>query len=235
MKRIIALMLLSLLCVSLLACGGIGDTDSGALDSGSGDTEIGNPYDVISSIMYRSNCKDGYKYDKSVQESNSNWVSRHNNIDLGKLDLYGCEKVENGYKIVNEKDFGLKFKVTQNLGALVSEDGTKNGAESLWINTDNDIGALDTNINSAIGVGAYYIKIKYTDGTEGAVSKTDFFKNAEKGMSLDMLSASNIDSGKTISSVEVTLLYEMYSGGPGLFGVWWHEYTNWRCEYGYTF
>ena len=140
-----------------------------------------------------------------------------------------------GFSIVNKGEFGIKYKVKQNLGALVNDVGTKNGAESLWINRDGQSSAVGTDISSEIGVGAVYVKINYTDGSTKTLSKTNFFENADKGASINILTFADIDSNKTVESVKVTLLYEMYAGGPGFLDIWWHEYTNWRCEYTYSF
>ena len=230
MKRIIALILVLVTCVSLVSCQNGGNT------TGNGDTATGAPYEVITDLMKKTNCKDGYGYDVSVPETNTEWVSRAEDITLGALELYGCEgDAQNGYKVVNTAEFGVKFKVKQNLGSLVDSYGSKNGAEGLWVASDSHTGAYDTDIRSVIGVGAYYVKITYSDGTENELTKTDFFANAEKGAALDMVTANDIDSGKTVATIEVTLLYEIYAGAPGNFGVWWHEYTNWRCEYTYVF
>jgi hypothetical protein len=229
MKKIIALILVLTACLTLFACKKPSGDDK---DNNKGD---GTPYTVISDKMIRYNCKDGNGYDKSVPESNSNWIARLNGIELGVLKLYGCEKTANGYKIVNDGAFGIKYKVTQNLGALVSENGTKNGAESIWVNSDSNAGVLDTDIRTAVGVGAYYIKVTYADGSEKSVSGTDFFRNAEKGSLIDMLKPTDTDSEKTVSTVAVTLVYETYAEGAGVLGVKWKEYANWRCEYTYNF
>jgi len=240
MKKIIALLLVLSTFVLLFGCDKTEDPNKQEENNkpdteDTQDTQLGASYKVIIDQMARHNCKDGNKYDKSVPESNENWKLRHDGVELGVLELYGCELTDDSYKVVNNEKFAIKYKVEQNLGALVSKAGTKNGAESMWVNRDENVGALDTDITTAIGVGAYYVKILYTDGGEKAFSKTNFFENAEKGMSLDMVTAKDLDAGKTVASIEVTLLYEAYAGAPGFLGVWWHEYTNWRCEYTYKF
>ncbi len=234
MKKIVAILLTLILCASLFACtNSNADTDTDTEKPATGNNQ--GSYQVIFDTMNRFNCQDNAKYDKSIRESNANWIARHDGVELGNLELYGCERHEDGYRIVNADEFGIKYRVKQNLGSLVSNAGSKNGAQSLWVNNDSSVGAINTNINTAIGIGAYYIKVTYTDGKESQLSKTDFFKDAENGMLLNMLSSSDIDSQKTISSIEVTVLYESYAGAPGFLDVWWHEYTNWRCEHTYNF
>ena len=224
MKKILALALLLGLCLSLFGC-----------EDKEGGSTLGAAYEVIYDEMTRYNCKDGTCYDKNYPESNDNWRSRHNGFELGALALYGCDRTAEGYRVVDAEDFGIKYQVGQNLGALMTEAGSKNGAESLWVNRDGETSVLGTDIRTAVGVGAYFVEVIYSDGERDTFSKTNFFENAQNGMLLDILDAEDIDSRKTVKTIEVTLVYEMYAGGPGILGIWWHEYTNWRCEYTYHF
>lgn len=228
MKKLSALLLLLATALSLFACTAP-DGEEGAV------TTTGTPYEPLYATMERRNCKDGKQYDAAIQESSEVWRSRHNGIELGKLALYGAEATEEGYAVVNNGEFAIRYKVMQDLGALVSEEGTRNGAEALWVNRDTDTTVLGTDIASAVGVGAYSATIRYTDGTEKSLTKTDFFEGAQKGALLDMVTASDLDAGKTVASIKVILVYEIHAGGPGLFGIWWSETTNWRCEYTYEF
>lgn len=247
MKKIIALLLVFIAVFSICACSAQeddgandentenGNTDDTSNTENNGNGNTGDPYVVISDATVRYNCKDGNGYDKSVKESNNDWIARFDGVELGNLELYGCERTDEGYKIVNSAEFAIRYKVTQNLGALVSDNGTKNGAESMWVNSDTCSLVLDTDIKTTVGVGAYYVKIIYSDGGEKTLSGTNFFQNAKKDDAIDMLTAADVASGKIISSIEVTLVYETYAGAPGFLGVWWHEYANWRCEYTYNF
>lgn len=256
MKRLLALLLTFALAFTLFGCktpeqepsdpptadnsdpseeggdeGETGGNQTGDANHGTGTVTT----QVITDRMVRFSCKDGTGYDKSVPEPNADWKARLYGVELGELRLHGCEKTEGGYRVVSAKDFAIRYNVTQNLGSLVSTAGTKNGAQSLWVNRDENVGAYDTNLKSPIGVGAYYVKITYTDGTAKELSRTNFFEGVEKGAHLSIVSAKDVDTSKTIQSVAVTLLYETYAGAPGFLGVWWHEYTNWRCEYTYKF
>lgn len=220
MKRILSLIILIMLCTSLFACSNDNSSDA---------------KNVITDTMVRYNCKDNTCYNKDIKEESADWISRHNGFELGALELHGCERDGDKYKIVSDKDFKIKYLVTQSLGSLSTEGGSKNGAESLWVNNDGSAGVLGTDITSTVGIGACFVKVKYTDGSESSFSKTDFFKDAEKNSHLDIIKSKNIDKEKSLALIEVTVVYEMYSGGPGLFGIWWHEYTNWRCEHTYVF
>lgn len=230
MKKIIALILMFASCLSLFSC-----TQYKSSGDNSDQNGTGGQYSVITNTMFRYSCSDGSHYNTEAPEESSAWRSRHDNFEIGELELYGCEKMENEYRIVNASEFAIKYKVLQDLGDLKDPKGGKNGSTSLWINSDGETAVLGTNINSAVGVGAYYIKVKYSDGKELPLSKTDMFKGATQGTVIDMIQASDIDMNATIVSVEVTVVYEMYSGGPGILDIWWHEYPNWRCEYTYNF
>ena len=52
MKRIIALILVLVTCVSLVSCQNSGNT------TGNGDTATGAPYEVITNLMKKTNCWD---------------------------------------------------------------------------------------------------------------------------------------------------------------------------------
>lgn len=226
MKKLLASILLLATALSLVACT---PNDDGTV------TTTGVPYDILYTVMERHSCKEGKQYDAALPETNEVWRARHDGIELGTPALYGCEATEDGYTVVNHYDFAIRYKVTQNLGALVSEEGTRNGAEALWVNRDTETTVLGTDIASAVGVGAYSATIRYTDGTEKSLTKTDFFEGAEKGALLDIVTADDLEAGKTLASIKVILVYEIHAGGPGVFGIWWSETTNWRCEYTYEF
>ncbi|MDE5721443.1 MAG: hypothetical protein K2I30_01700 [Clostridia bacterium] len=103
-------------------------------------------------------------------------------------------------------------------------------AQSKKLNDDGYNGSVwDTNINNKkIGYGAYYVCINYTDGnkTERNAANILYGKNKNNTISLDI----KPDTDKSISSVTVVVVYEIYSGGPGAFGIWWQEHLNWRCS-----
>ena len=224
MKRVIALIFALIICIPISGCAKPEESGEGGAD-----------YEIISVVMVRYNCASGNGYDKNVKESNEKWITRHNGFELGNLELYGCERTDSGYRIVNPNEFGVKYKVTQNLGALPINGNAEDSAKSFWVNGDDQSQAWGTDINSKIGVGACYVKIKYVNGTENSFSKTDFFLNAQNGSVIDAVTAADLTAGEDVAAIEVTLLYETYAGAPGILGIWWHEYANWRCEYTYNF
>lgn len=44
-----------------------------------------------------------------------------------------------------------------------------------------------------------------------------------------------IDNIEQIKKIEIVVVYEHFTGGPGAFGIWWKDYTNWRCSYTFDF
>ena len=231
MKKIIALILTLTACVSLFAC----KAPDGGNKKPDGDASADTRYEVITKTMNRYSCAEGSHYDVGSPETSSDWRSRHDNFEIGEIALYGCVETDEGYRIVNASELGIKYKVKQDLGDLKDPKGGKNGATSLWLNSDGETAVLGTNINSAVGVGAYSVKIKYADGKEFYLNKTNMFEGATNGSVIELMKASDIDMSAVIASIEVTVVYELYSGGPGVLGIWWHEYPNWRCEYTYRF
>ena len=233
MKKMIALFLILATCISFVACN-LGDKVDGTQNKNEGNS-AGTQYEVITNTMYKYCCSEGSHYNPGSPEPSSEWRSRHDNFEIGELKLYGCEKKDDGFVIVNPDELGIKYRVLQDLGDLKDPRGEKNGATSLWINSDSETAVWGTNIDSAVGVGAYQIKVKYADGKEFSYSKTDMFMGATSDSVIDLMSANDIDMSVTITAIEVTVVYEMYSAGPGILGIWWTEYPNWRCEYTYNF
>ena len=85
-----------------------------------------------------------------------------------------------------------------------------------------------TNISGkAVGEGAYYVCIEYTDGSKYEKNATDILKGKKQGDSV----ALNIpnDTGKTIKKISVVVVYEIFAGAPGVMGIWWKDYVNYRC------
>lgn len=184
----------------------------------------------ISVTMNRYNCNDGNNYNKNEQEESAVWRSRHNGFEIGQLNIYGCTQINNSYTVNEADKFAIRYQVLQN-----TEDLPRVGTQLTHVENDSATQVTGTNINSRIGYGAYWVRITYTDDSQIQYNKADVLKNATNGTIVDIVTQDNIDSSKTISKIEVVLVYELYAGGPGVLGIWWHEYTNWRCEYTYNF
>ena len=184
----------------------------------------------ISVIMDRYNCNDGNNYNKNEEEESANWRSRHNGFEIGQLNIYGCTQINKNY-IVSESDkFAIRYQVLQN-----TEDLPRVGTQLTHVENDSATQVTGTNINEKVGYGAYWVRITYTDDSQIQYNKTDVLKNATNGTIVDIVTQDNLDASKTISKIDVVLVYELYAGLPRNRFSWWHEYTNWRCEYTYNF
>ena len=188
-------------------------------------------YPKIVSQMERYNCNDGNQYNKAEEESSEDWKKRHNGFEVGELNLYGCiNKQENVFTIKNMEQFSIKYHVLEN-----TENLPRVGTQSTRLNEDTETRAMGTNISSKIGFGAYWLRVTYTDDVQEQYNRTNILKAATKDTYVELINSDMIKNGKEIAKIEVVVLYEIYSGGPGFLGIWWNEYTNWRCEYTYIF
>lgn len=181
--------------------------------------------------MQRYNCNDGNKYNKDEQEESADWRSRHNGFEMGELILYGCEKIGNIYSIKDINSFSIKYHFLQNTENLP----TTGGAKLTKLESDTDSGVMGTNITGKIGYGAYWIRVTYSDDIQIQYNAVNQFEHANGNSYYEFLNTSLIDTSKKISKIEVVMVYELYSGAPRFLGIWWHEYSNWRCEYTFTF
>ncbi len=185
---------------------------------------------VITVTMNRYNCNDGNNYNKNEREESATWRSRHNGYEIGQLNLYGCVKNGNQYNIVDENNFAIRYQVLKD-----TEDLPRVNTSSTKLANDKATSVKGTNINERVGYGAYWVRVTYTDGSQDTFNKTNVLKNATKGTIVTLLTKNDIDTKKSIESIDVVLVYEIDAGAPGFLGIWWHEYTNWRCEYKYSF
>lgn len=180
--------------------------------------------------MNRYNCNDGNNYDKNEKEESDDWRSRHDGYELGELNLYGCQKIGSYYKVGDESNFAIRYKVLEEPESLPMV-----GTELTKVENDDATSVKGTNINSRVGKGAYWVRITYDDDSQIQHNKTNIFEYATKGSVIDLVTSKDIDMTKTIKNIEVVVVYELYAGGPGFLGIWWNEYSNWRCEYTFNF
>ncbi len=186
--------------------------------------------DMIAVTMERYNCNDGNNYNKNEREESASWRSRHDNYEIGQLNLYGCVKNGNQYSIVDDNLFAIRYQVLEDVDNLprVKTSSTK-------LADDSATSVKGTNIDDKVGYGAYWVRVTYTDDSQESFNKTNVLKNATKGTIVTLLDNNDISDDKSIKSVDVVFVYEIYAGGPGFLGIWWHEHSNWRCEYTYSF
>lgn len=194
---------------------------NGGNDMGLSETKI------ISVTMNRFNCKDGSSYNKNNQGKSS----RHDGYEIGQLNLYGCNQIKENYKIYEAEKFAIRYKVLEN-----TEDLPRVGTALTYISNDGATKVKGTNINSRIGYGAYWVRITYSDDEQIQYNQTNILKNATDGTIINIVTPDNLDETKKIKKIDVVVAYEIFAGAPGIwFGIWWKEYSNWRCEYTYNF
>ncbi len=190
-------------------------------------------WDTIKNYMHRENCAKDNDYNPNSKETNTIWLSRHDAFELGILNLYGCEKVNNNYKLKNANDFSIKYQLLQNIDNLPQNDSDVHLAK---IESDTATKVTSTNINKkTIGRGAYWVRVTYTDDTQKEFNQTNFLDAKSKGSYIELIDQDDLNSNKIIDKIEVVVVYELYTGGPGFLGIWWKEYTNWRCSFTYNF
>lgn len=189
-------------------------------------------WSTITTKMSRYNCFDNQNYKESQKNTDQMWYKRHEGWELGELNFYGLEKNNNKYVVKNLQDFGIKYNLIQNIDELPLGNGD---AALQNINSDTANTVSNTNISETIGKGAYWIRISYTDDTQKEINKTNFLNGKTKNSYIDLLTADDIDQNKSIKKIEIVVVYEMYVGGPGFLGIWWHDWSNWRCEFSLEF
>lgn len=191
----------------------------------------GGPYYVT---MTRQNAKDGNGYNTMKQEPSTNWKNVHDDFDMGQLIISNTYKNSDGsYSVVTGLKPEIGFNLQQDINAL--PNNPSNGLSRIHDDTYSGIvyGIAYLN-NKRIGYGAYNYVIKYSDGTTTDFGGTDFFKNKSKESTISIIQSDGVED-KSITEIRIYLIYEIYRGGPGFLGIWWHEYTNWVCSTTITF
>ena len=181
--------------------------------------------ETMTITMDRYNCNDGNHYNKDEQEESADWRSRHNGFELGELKIYGCAQAGNLYTIKNASEFSVKYHILQNV-----QDLPRVNTQLTCVESDSETRVVGTNINGKIGRGAYWVRVTYTDDSQSQYNATNQFENANSNTYIELLNSSQINTNKTIRQIEVVVVYELFAGGPGVLGIWWKEYSNWRCE-----
>lgn len=169
-------------------------------------------------------------YDVSSPDTRDN---PPNDMDKYVCDLIlnGCNKEGNTYLIAGYGDndeISLGIKLVQDPNAIRI---MKSGVQSAEICGDSATGAKNTNINKAVGKGAVYIRIDYTDMTTTEGFATNIFDGKTNGSYIDILSETGIkiDENRVVKSITVDVVYEImvwWKKGA----IWGDEYTNWRVH-----
>lgn len=194
------------------------------------DNHTNQTYNPITVQMVRYNCNDGDHYDKNKQEESAEWRNKHDGYEVGELIIYGCKQVGNTFVMGDINQFSVKYHILQN-----TYDLPRNGCELCKIEDDSETNVRGTSIDSRVGHGAYWLRVTYSDSTQQEFKATNQFDNCTPNTYIEFINNTNINKEKNIFNIEVVVVYEIYAGAPGVFGIWWHQYTNWRCEYTFVF
>lgn len=182
----------------------------------------------------RASCKENNGYDPSTAGANSTDILAHGNWNLLSLIIGGCSQNSSGnYFVPQDSALTVSFKVLKNINSLPTS--TLGGASVNWtvhyLQKDSYSGQVyGTNINGqAVGKGAYYIKVNYSDGTYLETNKVNFLDGAKENQVINV--SLNLNTNKTIKSVEIVAVYELYYDYmSGIFD--WDgtkRTANWRC------
>ena len=182
-------------------------------------------------MLQRKSSVDGAQYNPNNPITDEGTTSIHDGYEIGKMFLYGCKEDGGKISIANKDDFSLKYNILMDINDLPRRDGV----QSVKICSDEAVKVHGTNIDSTVGVGAYWVRVTYADDTQDEFKATDFMKGKSKDSYIELISSDQLNLEKQIKSIEIVVAYELYFGGPGFLGIWWHVYTNWRCEYTFTF
>lgn len=174
------------------------------------------------------NCADnnGYNYNNQAGEADDR--RRHDGFDIVSLTVNNVEKTQSGLFTIPVKDYpiSMSLRVLQDLSNLPI-NGSEATLKDLPVDSF-DGHVFETNITGKkIGKGAYYIKTTFKDGTFEESNDVNILDGKRKGESFS-IRVPTVEN-KEISTVEVTVIYEIFTGAPGVMGIWWKEFSNWRC------
>ncbi len=189
---------------------------------------VSNEYTLT---LDRQSCKTNNGYNPN-ESGSSGANTMHKKFDLIELKLSGCIKQSDGA-------YFIPYGSSLNIACTMLEDPTNinraAGPELGWwdwnthnVANDSYSGSIyGTNlVNKAVGKGAYYVKVTYTDGTNSETNATNFFADMTKGFTKNL--SLNITENKTVKNIEIVFVYELYFKQY----TWYTTdgYTNWRCS-----
>ena len=178
------------------------------------------------------NCQLDNGYDISKPTINDDRAIYGINSDVCEIVLNGTVKKNDAYSIVNgNSGLEIGLKMLQPYDWIELTDFPGHTYQSAKISNDGLNKVSGTSINKAVGHGAVYIIVSYSDGTASSAFATDIMNGKTTGEYIDILEVTdiNINAAKTISEVSIHLVYEIEGFWQGVFGIWDSTYTNWHC------
>lgn len=182
--------------------------------------------------LARVGCEINNGYNPATPQSVQR-TKTHQDYELLELFVEGCALDRDGNYIMATNRIVLSLRLLQDITRLPKNAvlGYTMGLPWDWqqnrIYNDNYSGEVyQTNINGQnIGLGAYYVRITYSDGTATETNAVNFMNGMEKG-DIKRLNIENVQ-GKKITQIDIITVYEIYyyvyNGG------WFGDYSNWRC------
>ncbi len=172
----------------------------------------------FSENMTKYNCDVNTFWDKTTQ-GHEVWDRLHKDWELGDLNFYGLEKIGDNFKIKEKEALSIKYKLLQNTSKLPTNNEVTSQVLA-YLGWNQVVG---TNISTVVGYGAYWVRVTYLDDTQIEKNATNFLNKKNQGEFIELLSAKDVDPGKTIEKVEVVVVYCTAAG--------FSKGGLWRCEY----
>ena len=149
----------------------------------------------------------------------------HTGWELGQVLINGCEEQNGKLKLKNQSDFSINYHILQNISDL-PHGNNKDNLKRVYIASDTNVGVYDTPIEVVVGMGAYYIRVYYTDNiTRTEKIAVNIMKDKTRGSVITLLESADLEN-KTIKKIELVLVYEIKMD-------YWE--SNWRCTRTFEF
>lgn len=190
---------------------------------------ISTKLEVIKIPVNRKLCLTDKEYKIDSNPSKNKDIEKHNDFEIGHLEIYGCEKKSNGsYVIKDKKAFAIQYIFDQNPAKLPCDN-------EYYVSNETEKYVFGADIqNNEIGKGAYCINIKYEGGSSGKpIIVTNFMANKTTGSISNLINnvnSYNLDLDRIVE-IKIVMVYELnfYAG-------WFNQHhTDWRCDYTFTF
>lgn len=168
------------------------------------------------------------------EKNTSNLENSEVNSNVVAVLVNGCYRQDGKYTIGDELELGLKFLQSGGTNGIQINSASGSSLKAAAIsNDDTKKGVYETDIgNIAIGKGAFFVRVTYTDQSSQTGNKINFMDGKIKSDYVNILSDAgiSINTGKKILKIDIVVAYEIKGDWQGALGVWKSTYTDWRCE-----
>ena len=197
--------------------------------------------DIVNTILIpikKENCALDKGYDPDTECNEESKKEAHNGFEVGQVEMNGAVEMKNNgnYFITNPEKFSLRYRLKIDpLNIPYHPNGAHMEISKDDYGNKNGEIVKGTNLVKDIGMGAYWIKITYKDGTIDQIKNAyDIMKGKLSGDVISLLECSDLNSNASgISKIELTIVYELVVKlGPLDFN---NQHTNWRSDYVFIF